>query len=232
MPNTPPPIGSHDDIYNRLIAQLPKWFGSVHPDLDFQLEAYITTLIFNYQQYQYVSLQQRLQTATDVNLDLFSQDYLGDTLPRRLNEGDNSYRNRIKATLLQEKATRPGMSNALFILTGFLPILFEPWYPSDCGAYNVPSTLAYSTFGKYGSGSYPYQGFIDVYVSQYQGMASYSGYNNYFFGYNASGGNADGWYGGNSIQTAIISDQDIYDLINLTKAEGITCWVSIHRTAT
>lgn len=237
MPNPPPliTVGSHQDIYNRLVyEQLPSWFGTDHAVLDTILEGLINTGMFNYQQYLYVVAQQRLQTATEDNLDLISKDYLGDELPRRAGEDDTSYRNRISATLLQEKATRFGMDNALYILTGFHPVIFEPWNPQDCGGYNVadfPQTIGYSTHGSYGSGSYAYQCFIDVYVSPFQGMGSYSGYNDYFGGYNAAGDTAQLWYGGASEQTTIISDADIYKVINLTKVEGTVCWVSIHRNA-
>lgn len=226
--NGSPVIGDHDDLYHRLIQQLPNWFGSEHDILDTVLEGYINTGLFVYSLIQYVSLQMRLQTATEDNLDLISKDYLGDSLPRRTNENDDSYRNRISANLLQEKATRPGMSQALYNLTGFYPVLFEPWYPWDCGGYNVFQKMGYSTAGKYGSGAYTYQGFIDVFVSAYQGMASYSGYNDDAFGYNAAGGNARGWYGGKSLINVIVSDQDIYDLINLVKPEGTISWVKIH----
>lgn len=237
-----PAIGSHDDIYNRLIQQLPtNWWGnsqflpnntpSSHPVLDTALESFITTMKFCYQQMQYVQLQMRLQTATQDNLDLISQDYLGDTLPRYGGENDDSYRTRIEATLLQEKATRNGLSNALYLLTGFQPILFEPWRPLDCGGYNDYTSLAYSTQGKYGSGSFAYQGFADVYVGQFQGMASYNGYNSLYGGYNSTGINAQLWYGSQSLENTIISDQFIYQTINLTKVFGTIVWTRIHRTA-
>lgn len=157
--------GSPEDIYNRLIQQLPQeWFGSDHPVLDIILAAYVTTTSWVYEQTQYVALQARIQTATDINLDQISQDYFGDGLPRHEGENDDTYRIRILANLLQEKATRYGMENALFLLTGYYPRIFEPWNPYDCGGYNVPSALAYDTQGNYGSGSFAYQCFIDVFV--------------------------------------------------------------------
>lgn len=227
-----PSIGSEQDVYNRLVAQLVNWFGTDHEVLDIVLKAYSTTGAFNYTQLAYDNLQMRLQTATEDNLDLISVDYFGNGLPRRTDENDDSFRNRISANLLQERATRRGMDNALYILTGFRPILFEPWRPIDCGGYNVanvPQTIGYGTHGSYGSGSYAYQAFIDVFVSAYQGMASRSGYNSTYFGYNAVGAPAIGWYGGESSETTVVTDEDIYQTINLTKLEGTICWVAIHR---
>lgn len=225
----PPIIGSHDDIYNKLIQTLPGWWGSDHLNLDTILEAFINTATFHYRQIIYASLQMRLQSATDINLDQISQDYLGDTLPRRSGENDRTYRKRIEATLLQEKATRPGLDNTLFILTGYHPLLFEPWYPLDCGGYNVYQKMGYSTAGKYGSGSYAYQGFADVFVSVYNGMGKYSGYNSYYGGYNAAGTPATLWYGGESLLDIIVTDQDILQTINLTKVYGTIVWVRILR---
>lgn len=240
MPNLPsfpsptgltpiPPTGGVADIYQRLIKQLPPWWGTDHINLDTWITGFINTAFFHFRQIQYVSLQLRLQTATDINLDQISQDYLGDTLPRRVDEDDDSYRNRISATLLQEKATRYGLDNALFLLTGYHPILFEPWNPLDCGGYNVYQKMGYSTAGLYGSGSFAYQGFADVFVSAYIGMGNYNGFDDYLGGYNASGGLARQWYGGDSLVIKIIDDQDILNTINLTKVFGTIVWVRIHR---
>lgn len=228
--NPSPETGSAQDVYNRLVSQIPTgWWGSDHFNLDTILAAFVDTGTFHYQQYLYVVLQTRIKTATEENLDIISKDFLGDELPRRDGEPDDSFRNRIIATLLQEKATRRGMINALYILTGIKPKIYEPWSPNDNGGYNVYQKMGYSTQGHYGSGSYAYQAFIDVYVEPYQGMASYSGYNSYFGGYNAFGGLADLWYGGQELNTSVISDSDIYDLINLTKVYGTIIWVKIIR---
>ena len=219
------------EVYNRLMSQIPlNWWGKEHRNLDSILAAFVDTGFFHYQQYLYVSLQTRIKTATDVNLDIISSDFLGDELPRRAQETDDSFRARILATLLREKATRRAMKNAIFNLTGRYPRIFEPWNSTDCGGYNDYTALAYNTIGSYGSGSFAYQAFIDVYVDPYQGMSSYSGYNNYFGGYGSFGGLADLWYGGESIIKTIISDQDIYKLINLTKVFGTIIWTRIIRS--
>ena len=225
------PIGGELDVYNRLIAQLPlEWWGISHANLDTILAAFVDTGSFHYSQYLYVVLQTRIKTATDINLDIISSDYLGDELPRRVGELDESFRTRILATLIQEKATRRGMINAIYNLTGIKPVIFEPWNPTDTGGYNDYQALAYNTVGTYGSGSFAYQAFIDVYVGPFDGMASYGGYNSYTTGgYNVFGGDATLWYGGASIQTTIISDFDIYKIINLVKVYGTVIWTKIIR---
>lgn len=178
---------------------------SGHPILDAILNSFVYTDIINYQQIQYDQLQTRINEydasgtvitdphpvippvygATDINLDLISNDYFGDELPRQENETDNSFRTRILINLLQEKATRPGMQSALFKLTGIEPIIYEPSNVSDNGAYNVPSTLAYNTLGSYGGGSWlAYQAWIWVFCPPYQGMANFNGFNSNYGGYN------------------------------------------------
>lgn len=225
-----PSIGSPEDIYRRLIQQLPQdWFGTNHRVLDIILSAFVTTNSWIYEQAQYVALQARVQTATDINLDQIAQDYFGNSLPRHADENDSTYRTRILANLLQQKATRYGMENALLLLTGYKPIIFEPWNPYDCGAYNVPWTIGYSVAGSYGSGSYPYQCFIDVFVDSALGMGNFSGYNDFYGGYTTAGGNAMLYYGGESALISTVTDQDIYRLITLTKVEGTICWVRINR---
>lgn len=178
-------IGDKTDIYNRLISQLPKWFGDEHPILDALLQAYvgynddpskITSTLFHFNQYVYASAQMRVQTATDINLDLISQDYLGDTLPRKINESDATYRKRILANLLMPRVTVSAMKNALKVLTGYEPVIVEPWQGYH-GYYDVPSTLAYRTYGGYGSGISAYQAWIYVTLSGYKGLGNYPCYN-------------------------------------------------------
>ena len=232
--NLPPPDQwSEEGIYNRLIQQLPSnWFSpNDHKLVDTVLQGFITTAKLNFDQLQYVFNQMRIQTATGQNLDLISLDYFGGNLPRKYNgqipETDLSFRNRILATLLQEKTTRYGMQNALYLLTGIQPIIFEPWNYYDCGAYNVP-TLAYNTLGKYGSGSYLGQVFIDVFINAFDEMGGFAGYNSTFGGLNYAEPNARLFYGNPSLVKRRVSDDDVYQMINITKPEGILCWVRIN----
>jgi len=180
-------VGDQNDIYNRLISQLPPWFGTDHPNLDALLAAYVgftrsiktpTTAYFHYNnQYLYAKLQLRVQTATDINLDLIAQDNFGPNLPRLPNETDGSYRQRILGNLPPQGATRQAMINKLFILTRHIPVIIEPQSGIDQGYYHQPATLAYNTYGAYGSFSYPYQFWVYAFLDSYTGMGKYPGYN-------------------------------------------------------
>lgn len=241
-------VGDNQDIYNRLINNLPGWFGggpdssgknSNHPNLDQLLQIFITTYYFHYnQQYLYAVLQQRIQSATDINLDLISQDYMGIYLPRFPKENDDTYRQRILANVVKEKATRPGMFNALLILTGFPPIIYEPWSAFDNGGYNIP-VGGYSYFdsmgiqhrygiflyGSMSSATFPYQFEIVVFLHANQGLAQFPGYQVYpaviasgasYYGYNYN----NWWWGSNSLVTQIITNNIILQTIELTKTLG------------
>lgn len=224
--------GDKSDILNRLIANTPDWFGDTYPLVTAIFNAFATTGSFLYSQDTYIKLQTRIKTATEDNLDLISTDYFGNELPRRGGETDDQFRQRILSFLLLQRATRPGLFNAIKLLVGSKapdPILFEPWRPIDCGGYNVASTMGYSIAGKYGSGSYAYQGFADVFVENGAGMANYSGYNDFLGGYGAYGNLASLYYGGESLINFVVSDADIYKLIAATKAEGTIVWTRIHR---
>ena len=61
----------------------------------------------------YVQLQTRLQTATDINLDLISEDFFGGALPRLSNESDARYRGRILSALVSGKTTFLGLTQVL-----------------------------------------------------------------------------------------------------------------------
>lgn len=222
--------GDTQDIFERLVGLLPPWFGDFSPNRDAFLEGGAATVdSFAYDFYAYAKIQTRIKTATGEFLDLISKDFFGKSLPRRALETDESFRKRILATLLREKATRKGISDAIKNLTGFTPRMIELWRPIDCGGYNVVSSLAYNTFGCYGSGNYAYQGFIDVYVKFGQGMSQFSGYQSYYGGYGTHGGKSYLYYGNDKYVGDYISDKEIYDLINLVKAEGTKIWVRINR---
>lgn len=261
-------IGDKQDIYNRLITQLPTWFGPGNnsPILDAFLQSYIETAFTNYNQVAYAELQTRINNytisgvavpdgtsgivfgATGQQLDIISIDYLGNNLPREAGESDASFRKRILSNILRPKCTRQAMYDALINMQDVDRVfIFEPENYFDVGGgYNSispssPFFMAYGSSsdpdagrGRYGSGAYAYQCFIDVYINP-QGMANSSGYNDNYGGYNSLGPLTTApppviyfYYGGESdIQTPTTAAM-IYRTINLTKVFGTICWVSLH----
>jgi len=222
--------GDQNYMFNLIKSNLVNWFGNNTPVLDSVLMGVADTDAFIHSFKDYAALQTRIKTATDFYLDYISKDFFGNKLPRKPQESDSKFRVRILAALVQEKCTRNAFRNGLFLLTGQYPILFEPWRALDCGGYNVAQYTGYDIAGRYGSDSYPYQGFIDVFVNAGIGMSNYSGYNVSYGGYSTSGGKAYLYYGGNSLVGLDVTDDDIYSLINSIKVWGTLIWVRIHRS--
>jgi hypothetical protein len=209
-------IGDQTDIFNRLKGLLPPWYGDSSPNLDANLKGGAgTALSFTYSFYKYAVLQTRIKTATGDFLDLISNDFFGTKLPRRTDENDASFRNRILARLLQEKATLNGMRQALYKLTGRYPIIYEPRWGG--GFYGANSFYRQAV---YGSRFYPYQFWIIAFRPttnsknpDYYNGASYYGELSY--------------YGDISNNVITVTDQDIYDLIDDVKPIGTLQHVTI-----
>lgn len=137
---------TYEKIYNRILAQLPPWFGNKpfvpvvpnvpQPTTNFNniIWMYLITAFNAYGQLQYDWLQERIgayelkndpnwptetpvySIATGNNLDLIAQDFFGNNLTRRPDESDDNFRNRILSNVMRLKATRPAMLAALINL--------------------------------------------------------------------------------------------------------------------
>jgi len=222
--------GDQTDVLARLNAVLPPWFNAVNPTpiLTGLLSAFSYIGSFFYSEGVYVQLQTRITTATDQNLDLIANDFFGaNNFNRGAGEGDTSYRNRILASILQERATRRGMVNVLTLLTGKAPVIFEPSRPMDCGGYSI----AGCGYGVAGGWSNPdptstnYQCFITVFSPVVSSIASVPGWNINYAAWTIAGTRTS-WINSNSSTNALNAAQ-IYQAINATKVEGTICWVSI-----
>jgi hypothetical protein len=190
MSGTPTPTtGSVTDIVGRLKAVLPsQWFpvptaesASPTPILDGVLTGLAWAWSQLYSLVQYVQLQTRIATATGANLDMIAADFFGLALTREVNEGDTAFSARIRASIIQPKATRPAVIQVLENLTGQTPKVFEPANTGDTGGYGTDdaptwSGVAYSNAGGWGSLQLPYQAFIIAYRPTGGGIAGAMGY--------------------------------------------------------
>jgi hypothetical protein len=259
---------TNSSIYARIVLQLPPWWGD-KPFVDMPLEGtytpttffnnimwgYITTASIAYTQMQYCFNQTRIgiyelrnpnsgaPLAYGNNLDLISMDYYGNLLPRRPNEGDDNYRNRIFVNLISGKATRNAMTLALFNLTGFIPTIIEPWNSGDLGVLNwdMPPTIGLNSIGGLGSNA-PYTCYITVYIFQGQGMQGYTGVSSLDVTVTWGVGIGDPsisplttpidippmWLGDqNLLEGILVTPSDVENVINLTKVLGTICYYTI-----
>jgi hypothetical protein len=219
--------GDAQDIQDRVKRLMPpRWFAWVAPLRDAIIGGLSDVSAKRYAFIQYVRLQTRLATATDLWLDVFSFDFLRRFVLRQ-GLSDDVFRKVIRATILQERVTRKGMSDALTQLLNIAPFIFEPWNTNDAGGYNAPN-VAYGMVGGWGSLQYPAQVFMKLSRSGLapSGVPSVAGW------YRGQGSIGPGGYGQGNIEyvgmaTAQIgvTDDVIYRVIAQTKPTGVTAWV-------
>jgi hypothetical protein len=217
------PVGSASDIISRIKAVLPPWFADSNPILNALLAAFGSAWSFVYSLYAYAQLQTRILTATDGWLDLIAQDFFGTSLRRTVNQSDANFRALIIANMFRPRDTRPAISELLRDLTGYTPVIIEPFVPSDCGVYGR-GYAGYGAAGAYGSQSIPAQAFIIAYRPAQEGIAIVAGYGISTAGY---GSPSQGEYASLSTIPDTISDAAIYAAIDATKAAGTQMWVCI-----
>ena len=227
---------SQEDILKRLYGYLPtSWFGEDSKNLHSIMEGAAQAFLWVYQLEQFANYQLRIAAATGDTLDAISKDFFGGFLHRGLNESDDSFRKKIQAILLKEKATRPAMENILEYITGNKPLIIEGGSSSGAFAWDVSAYDMGVPFGT-GDGSLAYQCFITVYLNSGVGIPTpYSGYaGNATPGFPS--GEALGGYDLNSSQCiaplcygddieSYLTTTLILNVINLFKPVGTICWV-------
>ena len=225
-------VGDLADFVSRIRSVLPKrWFGEQSPNLQSVLTGMATPWVWLYGVIGYVVDQTRLSTATEEWLDLIANDYFGDFLKRKANEADASYRSRIKLALLQEAATRTGISAGVKALTGVAPVIFEPGNCMDSGGYGslslgsnaVGSGMAYGLVGGWGNLQMPLQFFITVTRPPTTGLDSIAGYGTSSGAY----GRGESSYVDLALLPGQITDADIQATICRLLPVNATAWLRI-----
>lgn len=121
----------------RILDALPVgWFGDDHPILDAVVDGLAEAWLHSFQLIRYAGFQLRLRTMTDGWIDLAAGDFFGSRFPRKANEEDGDYRNRVINEIFRERNTRNAIYRALVDLTGRTDHeLIEPQRPLDTGVY-------------------------------------------------------------------------------------------------
>lgn len=221
--------GSPDDIVQRVKRVIPrKWWLWVAPIRDAIIGGLSDIAAWSYNLIAYARAQSRLSTSYGIWLDIFAFDFVGHFLIRN-GAQDDTFRRIIRSTILQERVTRPGMVNAITMLTSNAPVIFEPWNTADTGAYTgLPGTPRYGSMGYnvghggYGNMNLPAQAFITIIRGAGAGVPGVSGYGNNISGYGIGAIE----YVGKTSELSGITDPIIFDLINKTKPTGTTIWVA------
>ena len=225
--------GDAPDILTRLKAVLPsRWFADQTPVLDGMLTGLAWGWAWVYSLLRYAAAQTRLATASDIWLDIISQDYFGSRLFRHAGQLDNAFRQRIAQELLRERGTRGAVISVLTDLTGRVPRVFEPARTTDTGAYGglagAGGALAWGIAGGWGSLNLPFQCFITAYRPTGNGIASVSGWGSAL---SASGIGAYGIgaieYGSLDMVQGRVTDADIYQAVTNVMPVASIGWIQI-----
>ena len=156
--------GDVQDFVKRLNDVTVPWFGESYPLLTAFFNGFATMDSFIYFLTEYCTAQMRLQTAAGTNLDLIACDFFEGILQRQENMPDNDFRKLIQATLLQEEATVQGMKNAIYTVTGYYPIIWEPFSLTDTAFADGLTTFADGDTTFAGGLSAAYNFWIEVFV--------------------------------------------------------------------
>jgi hypothetical protein len=215
-------IGSQEDIYQRLVGYLPRWFGDDPPYLSALLQGIAYAMAFVYSLIQYAKLQTRISTATDGWLDLIANDFFGSTVIRAFGQVDDDFRNVILTNMFRERGTRKSVVDILTQLTGHAPTIIEPGRPADTGAYDLGG-VAYDIAGAYGD-LLTAQAFVIAYRPIGQGIPLIAGYDSSSGGYDM-GSQAE--YIDSTMYAGAAPDAAIYAAVNAVRPAGVTLWVQI-----
>lgn len=224
--------GTSADILSRIKRLIPhRWFSYVAPNRDAIIGGIADSAAWNYAFILYAKAQLRISTAYGVWLDIISYDYLNRFIIRG-SMGDDTFRVFIKATILQERVTRAGMTKAITTLTSTAPWIFEPWNTYDTGAYSgtkKSGAVQYGSMGYgvgqggYGNMNLPGQAFMAIIRGSPSGLPGVDGYSNPIAGYGV--GSIE--YAGSWLAQIGITNAIIYSMINITKPTGTLMWVAI-----
>lgn len=249
--------GDSNDMISRLTRLLPKgwWndgsFNAADASFITSIKGGLADgLAWIYSLLLYIKNQTRLTTSTDFFIDLSAFDFFGLRIKRKPGQSDQSLIATIKKEIFRERVTRHGIEQAVEDLTQTEVTIFEPKNPQDSGGWGVdfafdaagawgadlPFTMFITAVEPVGAGIPDLAGFDSASGgwggSMGTGAAFSSGFSSGFGPFGMSDVGEDGTGGAfaladPSLIQGIVTNQDIYNTIEATRAAGVTCWVNI-----
>jgi len=210
-----------NDMLERLKSLLPyRWFSNAAPVRDAIFGGIADSLAWCHDFIQFAARQTRIATMSGAYLDITALDFFGLRIKRRADQSDDSFRSTIVKEIFRQRGTKAALVSALADLTSHEPKIFEPTNPQDTGGWGV--MFAFNAAGRWGA-QMPRTVFIDAYEPPGAGIPSLAGLNS------PQGGWGAGAFAFADLKmvTGPVTNQDIYDTIEATRAAGVTAWVSI-----
>jgi len=215
--------GDQKDVAGRLVSILPpSWFPDPAANKWSLLQGFANVASWCFNLIAFAKLQTRISTATGVFLDLIAFDYFGRGFLRKRGQPDNSFSIGIKREVLRPRQTRAAIIEAVNDLTQTPVTVFEPWNAGDSGgfgrafAFNEPTAA-------WGSNAYPYTIFVTAVEPAGAGIPGLSGFNDSWSGFGAGAF----FFADLSTVSGLVTNQDIFNAIERSRAAGVTCWVNI-----
>lgn len=214
---------STDDMISRQRRLLPRgWFTDDSPVLDAVLSGFSSCASHVYELLAFVGAQTRLATVSDGFLDLAAYDFFGLRVRRRSGQSDASFRQTVLDEIFRERVTRAGIKKAVEDLTGFEARMFEPFNATDCGGLDT-GFLGYDMAGRWGDINMPRTILIATLNPKGAGLPGAPGFDDGLGGLDTP---PEQW-GDLAKVSGPVTQQDIYDTVNATRAAGVTAWVAI-----
>jgi len=233
MPHQPDTVVTdwgQDEFTRRLLENFPPDWSSDESRqpkgvLNSLFVALAIPLEYNLKQILFTFNAMRIGTATDTALDAVGRDFFGDTLKRTVGENDTLYRERILVHLLSEKATIRGISRAIELFTGHVPVIREPWNMKTFPVRYLDVPDQYGAFWDHARMFSPelrYQFFIDAELPGFKSIGAPI--------YGMDKGAAfdvpqTAWWAPQAEWQR--SRKELYKLIVATKPVGTTAWVHV-----
>ncbi len=216
-------IGDSEDMLRRGKALIPRgWFPDQSPTLDSVLSGFADVAAHCYDLLGFVGRQSRLASSSGAFLDLSAYDFFGLRVRRKKGQSDDSFRQTILKEIFRERVTRAGIKRAVEDLTGLEARMFEPFNARDTGGLDT-GYLGFDMVGRFGAVDMPRQIFIATLNPVGAGIPRAPGFDDGLGGLDV----APEQFGDLSKVLGPVTQQDIYDTINATRAAGVTAWVAI-----
>lgn len=215
-------IGDNNDMQRRITSLLPsRWWANVAPLKEAVIGGLGDALSNIYSFIQYTKAQSRIKTAFGPWLDLIAFDFFGMRFRRRPSQNDDSFKQAIIDEILRPRVTRDALQKAVSDLTNTEVTIFEPFNPQDTGGWGV--MFAFDAAGAWGDWDETYTVFLDVVKPQGTGIPTISGFDDTYSGFDKG----YFYFVDDSQIVGPVTDQDVYDCVEATRASGVTVWVKI-----
>ncbi len=228
LPTSDPVVYTPDEWATRLVNTQPaQWYSDAAKapmGVLYSLMYSLGQVLQNLQlglQYSYDAVY--LQTAIGAALDSAVADFYGTSLVRLPGETDQALSTKAQASLFQPVGTEQALRQALYNFTGRYPVIVNEWNLTQTGMWGTGFFDAPpGPYGLFFASGVPYQCFVQTVLPS---IAALNGGPLYCWGAGFFFGSPTSYWA--DLEGAANGLQQLYDVINSVKPEGVVVWVQI-----